>query len=126
MSLLLALVARLLVARLLVARLLLVILIMKMHFGLSQQEARTSHTSWKSYLPNIKGSLLKRPKVILAGIFNTRYGKTLKTQISRSINNAPADKLVKVLAKCLSLHHVLQSYDGLLLFSRVVLRGQLW
>jgi hypothetical protein len=39
----------------------------------------------------------------LAGILNTRYGKTLKTKISRFINNAPADKLVKVLGKVFEL-----------------------
>jgi hypothetical protein len=39
----------------------------------------------------------------LAGILNTMYGKTLKTQIFRSINNAPADKLVKVLGKVFEL-----------------------
>jgi hypothetical protein len=49
----------------LVARLLLTALIKRMHFGLSQQEASTSHTRWKSYLPSVKGSFLKRPKVNL-------------------------------------------------------------
>jgi hypothetical protein len=31
----------------------------------------------------------------LAGILNTRYGKTLKTQISRPDKNTPAEKLAK-------------------------------
>jgi hypothetical protein len=38
----------------------------------------------------------------LASILNTRHGKTLKTQIS-TINNAHADKLVKVLGKVFEL-----------------------
>jgi hypothetical protein len=39
----------------------------------------------------------------LAGILNTRYGKTLKTQISRPDNDTPAQKLVKVLGKVFAL-----------------------
>jgi hypothetical protein len=39
----------------------------------------------------------------LAGILNTRYGKTLKTQISRPDDNLPAQKLVKVLGKVFEL-----------------------
>jgi hypothetical protein len=35
----------------------------------------------------------------LAGILNTRYGKTLKTQISRPDNDTPAKKLAKLLGK---------------------------
>jgi hypothetical protein len=39
----------------------------------------------------------------LAGILNTRYGKTLKTQISRPDKNMPAKKLAKVLGKVFEL-----------------------
>jgi hypothetical protein len=39
----------------------------------------------------------------LVGILNTRYGKTLKTQLSRSNEDAPAQKLVKVLGKVFEL-----------------------
>jgi hypothetical protein len=39
----------------------------------------------------------------LTGILNTRYGKTLKTQISSPDDNAPAHKLVKVLGKVFEL-----------------------
>jgi hypothetical protein len=39
----------------------------------------------------------------LAGILNTRYGKTLKTQISRPDKNTPAEKLAKVLGKVFEL-----------------------
>ena len=39
----------------------------------------------------------------LVGILNTRYGKTLKTQLSRSDNVTPAQKLVKVLGKVFEL-----------------------
>jgi hypothetical protein len=39
----------------------------------------------------------------LAGILNTRYGKTLKTQISRSNDNGAAEKLVKVLGRVFEL-----------------------
>jgi hypothetical protein len=39
----------------------------------------------------------------LAGILNTRYRKTLKTQISRPDNDTPAQKLVKVLGKVFAL-----------------------
>jgi hypothetical protein len=39
----------------------------------------------------------------LAGILNTRYGKTLKTQISRPDKNMPTEKLAKVLGKVFEL-----------------------
>jgi hypothetical protein len=35
----------------------------------------------------------------LTGILNTRYGKTLRTQISRSDADTPALKLVKTLGR---------------------------
>ena len=62
----------------------------------------------------------------LVGILNTGMARSLRLSCLDLIMSPQPKSLSKYWAKCLSSHHGQQGYNGLLLYSRVALRGQPW